>query len=103
MLKGPSALVRNVSSVNIRREFLNAFVRFFDICAKFRSRRQGRIAEPAVGDDPLLTGISDRARFGPPPGGEGFLDSGPHPLKEISRICHTPTFDPIIETGRASE
>src|SRR5205823_3209365 len=74
MLKGPSALVRNVSSVNIRREFLNAFVRFFDICAKFRSRRQGRIAEPVVADHPLLTGIGDRARFELPHGCEGFLD-----------------------------
>src|SRR5947199_9309860 len=103
MLKGPSALVRNFSSVNSRREFLNAFVRFFDICAKFRSRRQGRIAEPVVADHPLLTGIGDRARFELPHGCEGFLDSRLHFLKEISPKFHTANVDRKIEIGVAQK
>src|SRR6266513_1596501 len=103
MLKRPSALVRNFSSVNIRREFLKAFVRFFDICAKIRSRCQGRIAEPVVADHPLLTGIGDRARFELPHGCKGFLDARLHLLKEISRKCHTADVDRKIKIGVAQK
>src|SRR5882724_4441711 len=103
MLKGPSALVRNFSSVNIRREFPDAFIRFFDICAKFRSRRQCRVAKPVVADHPLLIGIGDRARFELAHGCEGFLDSRLHLLKEISRKFHTANVDRKIEIGVAQK
>ena len=102
-MKGSSALVRNFSSVNIRREFADAFIRFFDICAKFRSRREGPIAEPVVADHPLLTGIGDRARFELPHRCEGFLDSRVHLLKEISRKFHTANVDRKIEIDVAQK
>jgi hypothetical protein len=73
----------DLSGVNIRRKLFDAFVRIFDICAKFRARRQCGITEPIMTDHPPFVGIGDCSRLQLPHRCERFIDLRLHFLEEI--------------------
>ena len=83
----------DLSGVKIRRKLFDAFVRLFDICAKFRARRQRGITEPIMTDHSPFVGIGDCSRLQLPHRCERFVDLRLHFLEEIVRKFHPADVD----------
>ena len=83
--------------MNIRRELLDALVRFFDIGAQLLVRRQCRIAQPIMTDHSLFIRIGARARFQFVHGGKRLVDLGSHVDEKIVRKFHPANVDGKIE------
>jgi len=83
-----SIFSRDPSGVNIRRECLDMFDRFFDLGANFRSGGQGGVPEPIMSNHPLLGGISDCSSLQRSHRCKRFIDLRLHFSEEIIREFH---------------
>ena len=63
MFEAFSIFSSDLAGMHIRRESFDVFVRFFDICAKFRAGSKRRIAQPVMANHAFFIGICDCTRF----------------------------------------
>src|SRR5207244_7343412 len=87
----------NSSSMSISRELFDAFVRFLDVGAQLRVRRECRIAQPVMPDHALLIRVRDCTGLQVAHGGEGLVDPWPHLVEKIIRKLHSADVDGEIE------
>src|SRR5437899_486037 len=87
----------NSSSMNISRELFDALVRFLDVGAQLRVRRECGVTQPVMADHALLIRICDRTGFQVAHCGKGFFNPRPHLVEKIIPKLHSTDVDREIE------
>src|SRR5947208_2358377 len=87
----------NSSSVNITRKLFDALVRFLDVGAQLRVRRERSITQPVVSDHALLIRVCDCSGLQFAHGGKGFVNPWPHLVEKIIRKLHSTDVDGEME------
>ena len=73
---------RDLTGVDLFREFLERFQRLGDLLSDLLVRREGGVAQPVVADHALLVRVYDRAAFQLGDAGEGLVDLRLHGAEE---------------------